>query len=121
MGRKVFGDGQMSWSVNSVTMTVTYQAAGATNSTSDVITYIDGLGRTYLTQTLEGIGSANWDTAESDYNALGQVVRSTLPFVSTKGTKSPTAPGATYLYDAMGRIMSSTDSEAPTHGQVTYA
>jgi RHS repeat-associated protein len=114
-------DGKMLWSINNVTMTITYQAAGATKSTDDVLTYLDGFGRTYLTQTHEGIGSSNWDTVESDYNAFGQVVRSTLPFVSTKGATSTTTPGTAYQYDAMGRVTSATDSETPTPGQVTYA
>jgi hypothetical protein len=113
-------DGQMSWSINSLTLTVTYQAAATTVSTNDVLTYLDGFGRTFLTQSREGVGSSNWDTTESDYNVLGQVVRSTLPFVSTKGTTNSSAPGTTYQYDAMNRMISATDSENPTPGQVTY-
>jgi RHS repeat-associated protein len=113
-------EGQITWSVNSVTVALTYQAGSATYSTNDVIKYLDGFGRTYLTQTSEGIGSPNWDTVENDYNVLGQVVRTTLPFVSIKGAKSSTAPGTTYQYDAMGRETLSTDSETPP-GQLSYA
>ncbi|HEX8814600.1 MAG TPA: HNH endonuclease [Terriglobales bacterium] len=114
-------EGQMSWAVNSVTMAITYQAAGSTVSTSHVVTYLDGFGRTYLTQTKEGKNSNNWDTIETDFNVFGQVVRSTLPFVGQKGVTNSNAPGATYQYDAMGRMLTASDSGIPSPGQVSYA
>lgn len=113
-------DGRVNWSVNSATVTVTYQAAGATNSTTDIVQYLDGFGRIYLVQQRESTSSSNWDTVETDYNIFGQTIRETLPFVDAKGTKNSTVPGTTYVYDALGRVTSATDSEpAPGPGQVT--
>ena len=94
-------------------MSLFEQTPGSGNSTNDEITYIDGMGRTRLVQDRESPTSNNWDTVETDYDQLGRIVRSTLPFVSTLGVGSTTAPGETFQYDAIGRMTQQTNSDTP--------
>lgn len=80
---------------------------------------MEGFGRNILTQRLQGPGLTNYDSVETDYNNLGQPSRSTMPFSATAGTMNSTAPGVNMTYDALGRLLSSTDANGGTT-QYTY-
>ena len=77
----------MTWSINSVTMTVTYQGAAATNSTNDVLTSLDGFGRTYLTQNREAT------EADAERQLLG-LDENTFAIYKTVAVASPGSNGA---------------------------
>jgi RHS repeat-associated protein len=83
-------------------------------SAVDVLTTFDSLGRTHLQQTRESPASANYDTIETDYDSLGRPNRISLPFVSSVGAGSSTAPGAFSVYDALNRVTQVTDSGGGT-------
>jgi RHS repeat-associated protein len=88
------------------------------NSVSDFRNTVDGFGRSILGQRLQGPGATNYDTTETDYNSLGQPHRSTMPFSATAGTTNSSAPGVLKTYDAMGRVLTSTDADG---GTVSYS
>ena len=54
---------------------------------------------------------------ETDYNNLGQPSRSTMPFSAAASTTNSTAPGTNTTYDALGRVLKTTDANG---GQVSY-
>jgi RHS repeat-associated protein len=73
------------------------------SSTADSLTTLDGLGRTHVTQTRQGPSSNNFDSVETDYDALGRVSRVTLPYTGTAGQTNASVAGTTTTYDAMSR------------------
>jgi RHS repeat-associated protein len=79
------------------------------NSGVDVLTTVDGLGRTKLRQTRQSPSSSVFDTVETDYDNLGRVSRITLPYVATAGVTNSTAPASTTTYDALNRLLQVTD------------
>ena len=87
------------------------------NSTVDKLTTSDGLGRAHIRQTRQAPGSPNFDSVETDYNSLGQLSRTTLPYTGTAGQTSSSAPGTLITYDAISRIKTYTDSG---NGSTTY-
>jgi RHS repeat-associated protein len=84
------------------------------NSASDFRTTVDGFGRLILSQRLQAPGATNYDTAESDYNNVGQPSRSTMPFSATAGTTNSSAPGVNTTYDALGRVLTTQDADGGT-------
>jgi len=89
------------------------------NSAADNITTIDGLGRTHVQQTRQAPGSSNFDSTETDYDALGRTSRATLPYVATSvGQTNSSAPGVSTTYDALNRTAQVSDSGT---GVVTYS
>lgn len=87
------------------------------SSVSDLRTTLDGFGRSILSQRAQTPSLAEYDSAETDYNVMGQASRSTLLFQATAGTTNATTPGVTTTYDALGRPLTITDSGG---GTVTY-
>jgi RHS repeat-associated protein len=89
------------------------------NSTSDFRSTVDGFGRTTFSQRLQGPGATNYDTAETDYNSVGQPYRFTMPYSATGSPSSDntTAPAITATYDALGRVLTSADADG---GSVAY-
>ncbi|HEV3419520.1 MAG TPA: RHS repeat-associated core domain-containing protein [Candidatus Acidoferrum sp.] len=87
-------------------------------SASDAISVRDSFGRPSLSQIRQIPGGTTFDTAETDYDAVGRPYRSTLPFAASLGQTNSTAPGATTTYDALGRVTGTTDSGT---GAVTNA
>jgi uncharacterized protein RhaS with RHS repeats len=99
--------------VGQVEAVMTFPNGNGGNSTTDVYTTTDNLGRPYLQQTREGPGSGNWETAEVMYDASGCGLWSLRPWVA-----SVAGPGAgvnggqsatTYSYDALNRYTNVTD------------
>ena len=60
--------------VGQVEAVMTFSNGNGGNSTSDLLTTHDSLGRPYLQQTREGPGSGNWDTVQYMYDTSGRVL-----------------------------------------------
>jgi RHS repeat-associated protein len=90
------------------------------NSTVDVLSTADSLGRPYLSQVREGPNSSTYDTTETDYNSDGMAYKVSLPFAHGAGVANPSA---TYqkeeTFDALGRPTQITDNGSPSHLTVT--
>ena len=82
----------------------------ANQSAADVETTLDSMGRPQLAQTRQSPGSNQFDTIETDYDFMGRVVRTTLPYVATANQTSASAPATTTQYDALGRVVQVSDS-----------
>jgi YD repeat-containing protein len=80
-----------------------------TASTADTRTTLDGLGRIRVTQRKQSPTSGNYDSVETDYDALGRPSRVTVPYTGTAGQTNATASATTTTYDALGRPLSVTD------------
>ena len=80
------------------------------NSVLDSVTTLDSLGRPHVRQLKQTPNATNYDSTETDYDALGRPNRHTLPYNGTAGQTSSTAPGVTTTYDALNRVLSSADS-----------
>jgi RHS repeat-associated protein len=94
---------------NTVESAMTWTLNGNT-STQDTLTTSDGLGRPYLVQKRQQAGGSNWNTVQTSYNNLGQVVSKSQEFVSTQGVGNHSAlQSSTITYDALGRVTSTTD------------
>jgi RHS repeat-associated protein len=87
-------------------------------STSDALVTLDSSGRAHIAQVKESPSSPTYDSVEADYNAVGLVSRSTLPYAASGGTTNSTAPGVTWTYDTLGRTLTATDSGT---GTTTYS
>lgn len=89
------------------------------NSVTDSLTTVDGFGRVIFNQNLQGPGSTNYDTYETDYDIMGQSYRTTMPYVATASPSSSntTAPSVNTTYDALGRPLSIADALG---GTVSY-
>jgi YD repeat-containing protein len=90
----------------------------SSNSIEAIRATVDGLGRPILTQKKQGPSASYYDTVETDYDTVGRVAKATLPFSSTAGATSSSAKGVTYTYDALGRVLTASDSGG---GVVTYS
>jgi len=82
-----------------------------------MLTTSDSFGRGILSQRKQSPSASNYDTTETDYNGLGQAIRSTMPFSASAGTLSSSAPGVGTAYDALGRPLVVT---AADNGTTTY-
>jgi RHS repeat-associated protein len=92
----------------------TYLNFNSGSSTADSLITLDGLGRLHVQQTRQGPSATNFDSVETDYDALGRVSRFTLPYVNTAGQTSTTAPGVSTSYDALSRTSNTQDSGGGT-------
>lgn len=89
---------------------LTFNSGG---SSVDKLVTSDWLGRTILSQTRQGPGSANFDSVQYSYafNSTGAVVTMSVPYVGTAGQPAPVGtPVTTTQYDALGRIASASDA-----------
>jgi len=82
----------------------------ASASTVDVRTTLDGLGRKRVSQIRESPSSNTYDSVESDYDLLGRLSRTTLPYAGSAGQTNSSAPAITQTYDALGRLILRSDS-----------
>lgn len=88
------------------------------NATVDARTTVDGLGRPSVVQTRQGEGLTNFDSVETDYDALGRPSRSTVPYTATAGQTNSSVAGVTTTYDALNRPLTVTDGGG---GVTTYS
>jgi RHS repeat-associated protein len=79
------------------------------NSTSDALTTLDALGRAHVRQTRQSPTATNFDSVETDYDALGRVSRVTLPYSGTEGQTNSSAPATTTTYDGLSRPLTILD------------
>ena len=93
-------------------------AFNSNNSTRDILTTLDGLGRVHLRQTRRAPVSGTFDTVETDYDALGRASRVTLPYGGPAGQTNSSAPATTMSYDALSRPVQITDAG---NGTVSYS
>ncbi len=84
------------------------------NSVIDLRTTLDGLGRVHVSQRKQSPSSSNYDTVETDYDALGRVARVTQPYQGTAGQTNSNAPATTTTYDALNRPLTITDGGGGT-------
>lgn len=85
-------------------------------STSDVLTTIDALGRTLLTQKKRTTSpSSTFDSVQTDRSIVGNTwrFRTSVPYIAAAGGTSTTG-GATVTYDALGRPLVTTDAGGGT-------
>lgn len=87
------------------------------NSTVDVLSTLDNLGRNRLRQRRQAPGSSSFDSVQTDYDSVGRPSRFTLPFVQAAGQPNPSAPAVTTAYDALGRVSTVSDAGG---GSTTY-
>lgn len=90
------------------------------NSTTDVLTPFDGLGRSHFTLVGEQPSPSTYDSVETDYDSLGRPSRTTLPYAGSSGQTCPSCPAITKSYDALSRTTQVTDSES-TPQTLTYS
>jgi RHS repeat-associated protein len=88
------------------------------NSTSyvDVVTSLDTLGRSSLSQTRQGVGSSYFDTAFQTYDSAGRPYKTFMPCQAAEGSGCST-PSTTTTYDGMARPLTVTDGGG---GTTTY-
>lgn len=98
----------------SVTVAESSLVFNSGGSVVDARQTVDGFGRPVLLQGLQGPGLTQYDTTETDYDVVGRVQRTTLPFSAAGGGTSSSAPGTTFTYDAVGRPVLSSNSVGGT-------
>jgi YD repeat-containing protein len=86
-------------------------------SVTDLRSTVDGFGRSILNQKGQTPSPTEYDSAETDYNVMGQPSRSTMPFQAAAGATNSSAPSTTTTYDALGRPTLVTDGGG---GTVSY-
>jgi RHS repeat-associated protein len=85
------------------------------NSTSyvDLVTKLDTLGRSSLSQTRQAVGSSYFDTAFQTYDIAGRPYKTFMPCQAVQGSGCST-PSTTTTYDGMGRPLTVTDGGGGT-------
>jgi hypothetical protein len=81
-------------------------------SVIDTVTTLDGLGRPNVAQRLQSPGGSNYDSIETDYDALGRPHRNTMPYLGTKGQTNSSAPDVLAQYDPLNRVTQVTDKNS---------
>jgi hypothetical protein len=102
-----------SYTPNSVESTLSFSS-----STVDVLNKFDGLGIVLMTQRRHEPESSNFDSGETDYDAVGRPNRQTMPYVGTTGQTNSSAPATTASYDPLGRVYPQTKDGGG--GTITY-
>ena len=85
-----------------------------TGSAADVLTTVDGFGRTRLVQKRQAPGSGNWDSVQTDYDANGRAYRTSMPFPAAAGSLSASVWASNSTYDALNRPASTADGGGGT-------
>ena len=80
------------------------------SSTVDMLVTLDSLGRPSTGQIRQSPGGTNFDSLESDYDALGRPSRSTSWYVGTAGQTNSTVGAMTTTYDPLNRVLQQTQA-----------
>src|SRR5581483_8459453 len=89
-------------------------------SVTDILTTLDGLGRSIFSQKKQGPSASNYDTTATCYDAAGHISFTSLPYSATAATSAtpcPSVAGKSHLYDAFNRNTGTSDSGG---GSTTY-
>lgn len=89
----------------------------SSNSVTDIRVNYDIYGRQQVLQAEEGPSSSQYDSVETDYDAVGRVSRRTMPYQAAAGATKSTAPATTTTYDSLSRVLVTTDGGG---GTITY-
>jgi RHS repeat-associated protein len=89
----------------------------SSNSVAEKITTVGGYGQLLYSQREEGPSSANYDSRQVIYDSLLRAYQSTMPCVTTKGAGCASAAKTTTAFDALGRVLKTTDGGT---GYVSY-
>ena len=95
----------------------TVQNFNSGNSTRDVITRYDTLGRTQLVEVRQAPASSTFDIVATNYDSLGRVYQTSIPYGNSEGTLD-FSKSTTYLYDPLNRPTLVTD---PGSGTTAYS
>ncbi len=99
------------------TQSESYLTFNSNNSTVDTLTTLDGLGRLRTRQMRQGPSATNFDSVETDYDALGRPNRVTLPYSAAAGVLNSTIAATATTYDPFNRPLTVLDGG---NGQSTY-
>jgi RHS repeat-associated protein len=99
-------------------MFATYMLFNGGHSVVSNIQYKDSWGRTYTTQQWEQ-PSGSLDTVSNTYDAFGRPYSKSMPCVTGYTLTCSTAQ-TTQTYDALNRVLKTTDGGVPTPGYVSY-
>ncbi|MGH9483271.1 MAG: hypothetical protein ACRD1L_14380, partial [Terriglobales bacterium] len=89
---------------NSFTQSEQAMTFNGGNSTADVLTVLDTMGRPQLQQTRQTPGGGNFDTIETCYDQMSRPIFVSAPYTGTAGqTGSCAGAGAATQYDALSR------------------
>jgi RHS repeat-associated protein len=82
------------------------------NSIQNIVTTLDGYGRTINAQKQQGVSASNYDTVSTYYNFTGvnPTTQSTVPCSQSLATQCGTTYGPTNTYDMLGRLLTSVQS-----------
>ena len=108
------------------TTTITYGAARVEssltfnngNSTQNLLSCINGLGRPYITQRKNGPGSGTYDSVEIVYDAIGHASKVSPPYSAAACSTYGSSTWNTTTYDALGRMSTFTDAGGGTRTYV---
>jgi RHS repeat-associated protein len=117
------------WRINSLTdansnvTSMTYNGAtsvesamvfNGNNSTVDLLTTVDALGRGHVTQKKQSPSSSSYDSSETDFDTRGTPNRTTIPYSGTAGQTNSSGPSGTASYDPLGRKSQAADAGGGT-------
>jgi len=127
-----YGDSNY-WRVTGVTdpltniTTVSYPTINSTESSLlfngnasvvDVRTTVDEFGRSHFVQRLQTPGGSTYESAETDYDAMGRVSKTTLLYSAAAGVAcAGTCPGTSFNYDPLSRSTMVSDNGG---GDISY-
>ncbi len=84
-------------------------------STVDARAKVDGFGRPIVSQGLQLPGGSTYDSAETDYDAVGRVAKATQAYAASADSLcTGTCPSSTFAYDALGRPTTAADAGGGT-------
>jgi len=89
-------------------------------SINNVVSILNSVGQSHLSQVQQAPGSSYYDTTEVLYSwvSSGRQVKNILPFTTTLGGTNPNGPNVTTVADALGRPVSVSGSGG---GSLTYS
>jgi RHS repeat-associated protein len=89
-----------------------------TSSTIDITNFLDGLGRPKRIQQRKSPTGTTYDTETFTYDTNGQLFKSTRPCTVAWATDCGLTPAKTTTYDALGRVLTTTDGGG---GTITFS